>query len=325
MDWKSIKYFVHVADVGSITVAAADLGIVQPALSRHIRRLEQEARVELFQRLPRGVQLTEAGRMFLERCRRIMREMALAQEELTLSREVPGGHVTFGIPGTLTQTLVPRLVERIRRHFPKVVLRVVEGTTPVLHEALLAGRLQAAILNNPTPGGGLAIMPLISESMVVFSPPQPAPARRFYTLNEITRTPVIVSAGIRAMVDDQIRPRGKRLDVEYEIDSVEAIRRILLRGMGITVLPVSTLRDDVEEGRIAAFPIADINIHRVLAIVHLANDLPPSVQAVIRVAQSEMLDLAARGVFATIPAARMEPARQRRLRRRKSQRIDGNS
>lgn len=315
MDLKSIKYFVHVADVGSITIAAGDLGIVQPALSRQIKRIEDEAGVKLFERLPRGVQLTAAGHIYLDHCRKVLRELALAKEALALNEETPGGRVSFGVPGTFTQILVPRLVESLRAKFPRISLRIIEGPSGALHEGLLSGRLQAAILNNPPSHGAVHITPLISELLVVLTARQPSRGRRFYTLNEIARTPMIVTAGFRAMVDEQIAPRGKRLMVEYEIDSVEAIRRILLRGTGITILPASTLRDDVEEGLLSAFPVADISMHRMLALAHLRNDLQPSVQAVLDIAQAEMADLAAQGVFSSIPS---NPASGRRKPRKKA-------
>lgn len=301
MDLKSIKYFVHVADVGSITIAANDLGIVQPALSRQIKRMEDEAGVKFFERLPRGVQLTPAGHIYLDHCRRIIRELALAKEAIALTEEIPGGQVNFGVPGTCAQTLVPRLVETMNTNFPNITLRIVEGPSSVLHEGLLSGRLQASILNNPPTHGAVAITPLISELLVVYTARQSSRARKFYTLNEVARTPMIVTAGFRAMVNEQIASRGKQLIVQHEVDSVEAIRRILLRGVGITILPASTLRDDVEDGLLSAYPISDISMHRMLALAHLRNELPPPVQAVVSVAQSEMADLAAQGVFSSIP------------------------
>jgi LysR family nitrogen assimilation transcriptional regulator len=303
MDLKSIRYFVYVADTGSITLAAGDLGIVQPALSRQIMRLEEEAGAKLFERLPRGVQLTPAGEIYLDHCRRILKELALAKEAVAASQELPGGHVNFGVPGTCAQMLVPRLVEKLKVSFPQVSLRVIEGPSAALQEGLLAGRLHAAILNNPSSSGAFEIVPLISELLAVYCASEAGRDRHAYTLAEITRIPVIVTAGFRGMVDEQIRIRGKRLKVQYEVDSVEAIRRILLRSGGLTILPVSTLRDDVEDGILSAFPISDISMHRMLAIVTLRTELAPNVKAVVEAAQSETAALAADGVFSTIPSA----------------------
>ena len=93
MDLKGLRYFVHVADVGSVSAAARDLGIVQPALSRHIQRIEDEAGVQLFSRLPRGMELTAAGREFVEHCRQICQHVALAKTALGTKGSLSGGHL----------------------------------------------------------------------------------------------------------------------------------------------------------------------------------------------------------------------------------------
>jgi LysR family transcriptional regulator, nitrogen assimilation regulatory protein len=301
MDLTSIRYFVHVAEVGSITIAARDLRIAQPALTRRIQRLEDDSGAQLLLRLPRGVQLTAVGREFLEHCRRILREVALAEDSLAVNRSRPGGHVALGIPGTLTALIVPRLIERMRDRSPKLTLSVTEGTTPYLYDNLLAGRSDLAILNNPQSSRAIRLLPLTSETLVVVAPAQTGHTRRFFTLNELACTPVIVTKGIRAMVDEQIRAHGKRLIVDFEISSPEAIRRLLLQGIGPTIVPVSTFRDDIWAGRLAAFPMEDVNLHRMLSLCHVAEGATPAVQAVARIIQADILDLTSQGVFNSIP------------------------
>jgi LysR family nitrogen assimilation transcriptional regulator len=303
MDLTSIRYFVHVADVGSITIAARDLRIAQPALTRRIHRLEEDCGAQLFLRLPRGVQLTAAGRELLEHCRRILAEIARAEESIAVNRIRPGGHVALGVPGTLTALMVPRLIERVRGRLPKLTLSIVEGATPFLYESLLAGRLDLTILNNPPNSPAIRLLPLTSESMVVVAPANSTGGRSFYTVAELARTPVIVTKGIREMVDAQIRAHGKRLTVQFEISSSEAIRRLLLDGIGPAIMTVSTFRDDIRAGRLSAFPLQDVNLHRILALGHLAKTPISPVHALAQLIQSEVANLAAEGVFNSIPSA----------------------
>jgi DNA-binding transcriptional LysR family regulator len=144
------------------------------------------------------------------------------------------------------------------------------------------------------------LLPLTSETMVVVSPPQSS-ARKYYTVNEVTRSPVIATRGIRAMVDEQFRAHGKQLTVEYEISSPEAIRRLLFRGIGMTILPVSTFRDDIASGQLAAYPIEDVNLHRMLAVGHLPEPALPAVRALAETIRAEVIGLATQGYFSTIP------------------------
>lgn len=274
MDLRSIRYFVQIADLGSITRAAQHLGIAQPALSRHLRSLEEELGTELLVRLPRGVRLTGAGRQFVDHCRRIMRELGRAQDELRSTTDMPQGRVVLGLSPTIAPLVLPGIVERVKRQCPQISLKVVEGFSIQLYDALLAGRVDLGLLTSPAPSRALKLTPLISEPIVVLAVPEARGTRRFYTLPELAKTPVITTEAIRSIVDDQVRRYGARLNIEAEIDAVEAIRRLLLRGIGPAVMPVSTFNEDIQAGTIAAFPIADANVQRILMVGQPAERKP---------------------------------------------------
>lgn len=309
MDLRSIKYFVQIAELGSITRAAEHLGIAQPALSRHVRGIEEELGTQLLVRLPRGVRLTGAGRQFLDHCRRIMRELDRARDELRTGTEVPSGKVILGLSPTVGPLLLPAVVERARRQCPQITLKVIEWFSTQLYDALLTGRVDVGVLTNAPPSRALKLTPLFSEPIVVLSPPQPRGTRRFYTLPELSKTAIVTSEAIRHIVEEQISRYGWRLNVEAEIDAIEGIRRLLLRGNGIAVLPVSAFHEDIRAGRIAAFPIADANVHRILALAHQAERrLPAAVEEVSQLVASEMNALFDEGVFSVPTVAPVAPA-----------------
>jgi LysR family nitrogen assimilation transcriptional regulator len=319
VELRALKCFVWVADLGSITRAAAELGIVQPALSRQIQRVESELGTALFDRLPRGVQLTPAGRQFLEHARRILREVERAKSELRVRPAAVKGRVALGISPTLAPVIAPGCLERVRRYLPDVTLRVVEGFSPILYDRMVAGQLDIALLTNPPASGLLRFLPLVSEQIVVVSPPG---ERRFYTLEELCREPLTLSSGIRTVVDDQIRTHGKRLEVAAEVDSIEAIRRLLLRGSALTLMPVSTFRDDIDAGRLDALPIVDMNVHRLLVMAtRAAGKLLPAVEQVADLVTQEVNALGERGEFSLAPergAARRDGVRSTARRRLKA-------
>ena len=113
MDLKQIESFVRVAELGSFTRAAAALGIPQPLLSRHVRQLEVELRQTFLLRNGRGVTLTEPGLVLLEHGRGILHQVALAREDLESTRGALGGHVSIGLPPSLSKLITvpsPNLV-----------------------------------------------------------------------------------------------------------------------------------------------------------------------------------------------------------------------
>ncbi|HEV7799736.1 MAG TPA: LysR family transcriptional regulator [Burkholderiales bacterium] len=303
MDLRSIRYFVQIADLGSITRASQHLGIAQPALSRHVRSIEEELGTQLLVRLPRGVRLTGAGLQFLDHCRRIVRELGRARDELRSTSEVPKGRVVLGLSPTTGPMLLPGVMERVRRQCPQVSLKVVEGFSSQLYDSLITGRVDLAVLTSPAPSRALRLLPLISEPIVVLTSPEPRGARRFYTLPELSRTPVFTTEAIRSIVDEQLARYGSRLSVEAEVDAVEAIRRLLLRGIGAAVMPLSTFHDDISAGRIAAFQIADATVHRFLMLgLQAERSIPAAVEEVSQVLTAETNHLFDMGLF-SLPAA----------------------
>ncbi|MBC7470726.1 MAG: LysR family transcriptional regulator [Ramlibacter sp.] len=301
MDIRALKCFIWTAELGNITRASAELGIVQSALSRKLQNIEQELGAALFVRLPRGIQLTPAGQQFLGRARRILRELESARSEISNQAAVEGA-VTLGLSPTLAPIIAPGCLEQVHRDFPDVALKVVEGFSSVMLEPLLSGRIDVAVLTNPPRVSGLRLEPAVSEEVVVVTAPGVRGIQPFYTLDELCRTPLLVTSGFRTVVDDQLRKLGKQLAAGTEIDSVEAIRRIVARGRGVTVMPVSTYQEDIRAGRLDAFHIADANLHRLLVIaMPPENRTSPAMQKIVEVLGRQFSALADEGIFSLLP------------------------
>lgn len=301
MDIRALKCFIWTAELGNITRASAELGIVQSALSRKLQNIERELGAALFVRLPRGIQLTPAGQQFLGRARRILRELESARSEISNQAAVEGA-VTLGLSPTLAPIIAPGCLEQVHRDFPDIALKVVEGFSSVMLEPLLSGRIDVAVLTNPPRVSGLRLEPAVAEEVVVVTAPGVRGIQPFYTLDELCRTPLLVTSGFRIVVDDQLRKLGKQLAPGTEIDSVEAIRRIVARGLGVTVMPVSTYQDDIRAGRLDAFHIADASLHRMLVIaMPPENRTSPAMQKIIEVLGRQFSALADEGIFSLVP------------------------
>jgi LysR family nitrogen assimilation transcriptional regulator len=312
VDIRALKCFIWTAELGNITRAAAELGLVQSALSRKLQALEQELGAPLLVRLPRGIQLTPAGQQFLGRARRILRELESARSEISNQAAVEGV-VKLGLSPTLAPIIAPGCLEQVQRDFPDISLKVVEGFSSLMLEPLLSGRIDVAVLTNPPRVAGLRLEPAVSEEVVVVTAPGVRGIQPFYTLDELCRTPVLITSGFRIVVDDQLRKLGKQLAPGTEIDSVEAIRRIVARGRGVTLMPVSTYQDDIRAGRLDAFHIADASLQRMLVLaMPPENRTSPAMQKVIEVLGRQFTALVDEGTFSLVPRTRRVAARTRR-------------
>ena len=316
MELRSIQYFVQVADEGSITRAAEKIGIAQPALSRHIQHLEGELGTQLLTRLPRGVRLTTAGRDFLDHARAIVVDVTRATEQVRGTARAARGTVVMGTSPTLAPLLLPGCVARAREQCPGVTLKVVEGFSPQLLDALITGRLQVAVMTNPPRTTTLAMTPLCSEPLAVIARPGGRGTRRAFSLPELRATPFFLTAGIRTLAEQQLAGFGVQLRVAAEVDSVEAIRRLLLSGVGASIMPVSAFHDDIRAGRLAASPIEGANLHRLLVLARPDDEArSAAVGEIERIVRGEMARLLGAGVFRMPAGDWMKPVRPARATR----------
>jgi LysR family nitrogen assimilation transcriptional regulator len=317
MELRSIQYFLQIADEGSITRAAQKIGVAQPALTRHVQQLEAELGTQLLLRLPRGVRLTTAGRDFLEYARRIVLEVARAKEHVHGSDATPRGRVVIGTSPTLAPLLLPGCIARTRQQCPMIALQVIEGFSPQLLDALLTGRLDVAVMTNPPQSRALSLTPLFSEPLVVLAPPGARGTIRPFSVVELSRTPIIVSAGMRAVIDEQLASFGAQLKIEAEVDSVEAIRRLVVAGMGTTVMPVSAFHAEIAAGSAVAYTVEGANLHRLLVLARpVAKTRSAAIDEIERIVRAGMTALHEEGLFRLPILAGMADPHRRQPRRR---------
>jgi len=207
--------------------------------------------------------------------------------------------------------LLPGCVARARQQCPTVTLKVVEGFSPQLLDALLTGRLDLALMTNPPRTTALTLTPLCSEPLVVLSPPGARGTRHAFSLAELCATPFIMTVGIRTLVEQQLAGFGGGLRVEAVVDSVEAIRRLLISGVGMTIMPVSAFHDEIRAGRLAAYPIEEANLHRILILARPVAEVgSAAIDEIERIVRGEMADLIQAGFFRMPAADRMAASRR---------------
>src|SRR5207237_2031638 len=194
MELRSLGYFVRIAELGSITRAAAHLRLAQPALTRHVQRLEEELGVALFTRANRGVRLTEAGQKLLESAERILREVERTGDEIRAQDAHPSGRIILGITPTLCPILVPELFARLRRDFPRVELKVMHAGMVRLEAFLIDGHVDVALLSELSRSRLVVSTRLAEEEMVLVTQPRARTAGSV-SGEELSRTPLVLGDG----------------------------------------------------------------------------------------------------------------------------------
>lgn len=286
MDIRQLRYFVSIAQYGSLSAAASSLHVAQPSLSQHVRRIEEELGIQLLVRSPRGVTLTESGRRFYDHAVRIVEQMETAIADIRSHSALAIGPVSFGFTGSAANALAIPLVETIRLEHPRIVLRVLEAMSGDVQKWLADGAIDFGILYDINEVRHLLTRPLLSERMYLICPSwdwdgpvgPDGFAEASVTLAECAAMDVILpsrSHGLREMIDRASATRGFRFESPIEIDSLSQMKVLVERGSGRTILPHAAVSQEVKRGALVMVPIVDPEIVR---IVHLVKnpERPPT-------------------------------------------------
>src|SRR3954451_15955318 len=282
MELRSLSYFVRIAELGSITRAAAHLRLAQPALTRHVQRLEEELGVALFTRANRGVRLTEAGEKLLESAMRILRDVERTGDEIRAQEAHPSGRIILGVTPTLCPVLGPDLFARMRAEYPRVELKVVHAGMVRLEEFLIDGRVDVALLSELSRSRLIVSTRLAQEEMVLVTKPGARP-HGTVSGDELRRTPLVLGDGLRAAMAALLAGRGIELRVETEVNDNETMRLMVQRGAAASVLPYSSVARECERGLLEAHRLTDAGVSRTLALgVRASRTASPAREAVVR-------------------------------------------
>jgi LysR family transcriptional regulator, nitrogen assimilation regulatory protein len=263
---RAMKYFVAIVDAGSLTAASDAIAIAQPALTRQLRELEKDLGVQLLHRTPRGVHLTPAGATLYEASCRILADAEQVREQLTgREHRIRQASVVLGISPTLARLLVPGVFEQCRRSPDDVKVTVREAFTPVLLDWLERGVIDIAVVTNPEPGRALTMHMLLGEPFALVTAVSKG-LKPVISLTELARIPVLMTTLHRGIVEFQLAPLGGRLNVQSEIDSVEAIREMVLQGQGATLMPVSVFADPRAQNPVTMSVVSGVPLNRLLVM-----------------------------------------------------------
>jgi LysR family transcriptional regulator, nitrogen assimilation regulatory protein len=260
MDFRQIRTFRSVAELGSLSKAADKLRIAQPALSRQIKLLEHELRTELFTRSGRGMVLTEAGRILLSRTAGIVRQIDQIRDDIQSAAGAPSGRVVLGLVPTVSCVLSTRLAQRTVDTYPGISLCIVESYSGHLIEWLHRGEMDLAIIYGPSADLHLNLHSLGRDPIVAVGPRGSGLSRKKEVgIDWLLRQKLVLpshSHGLRALIERAAAKKKLQLDVQLEADSFRVLTSLVEAGLGYTLLPPSSVRGEIRERRLETATIS---------------------------------------------------------------------
>ena len=251
MTLTELKYVVAVARERHFGRAAEACFVSQPTLSVAIKKLEDELGVPIFERRSNEVTLTPAGERIVAQAQRVLDEAALIKELAKVGKDPLVGPLRVGIIYTIGPYLLPSLIRQLLRDAPRMPLLLNENFTIKLLELLKNGEIDVAILALPLPESGVLIQPVYDEPFVVAVPRQhPWASRKAIAADELKKETMLLLGTGHCFRDQvlEVCPELSRFSTgaegiqkTFEGSSLETIRHMVASGLGITVLPTTSV------------------------------------------------------------------------------------
>lgn len=238
---RHLRYFVHIVDAGSFSRAATIANVAQPALSQQIATLEALLGVTLLHRTARGTRPTEAGLVLYRHARSILRQVDHLPTLLHEATQEPSGPVSLGMPQTLSARVGPAFIAACRTRYPKVLLRIVEGTSAQLRDSLTASKIDISLIHEELNLPGLTYHPIFYQELFLLGPDDgKGPPGDSITPESLAELPLLLPTPPNAVRDKLDRYFARfRLAPQMvaEVNSFRTSVQAVKEGLGYTVMP----------------------------------------------------------------------------------------
>jgi DNA-binding transcriptional LysR family regulator len=272
---RQLRAFVAIAETGTFTAGALRVHVTQAAISMQIRQLESEIGARVFVRAPRHVILTEAGEQLLRRARHILREHDAALDEIELAG-AERGRLRIGSASAMVLTeQLPAILKELRKQHPAAEISVTSGTSEVLVDQILAGEVDIAFVSLPVDVRGIKTERLSEDQLVAIASPHHKLAKQ-RTISAYTLAGERLILGerggnTRRLIDQFFAQAGVTLRVAMELSRQQAIKRMVEEDMGVGIVPLQSVKDEVDKGKLIRWWIEGAQINWELGIAQLSN------------------------------------------------------
>jgi DNA-binding transcriptional LysR family regulator len=268
--------------------------MAQPSLSEQIRRLEAELGVALFARVGRGLELTEAGRLFRPAAERAVAAAQEAAESVREVRDITGGTVAFGTFGSAHHYLLAGLLQDFRTQYPQVRVRAIGQNSAEVADAVRDGQLEAGLVALPIDDRGLDVQPAMREEVLYISA-DPERLKEPMTIVRLAESPLILFDArfgaddpMRTQLRERAQSAGVKLEPQIEVEYVTAALELAARGLGDTVTSQQMIRSRGLARKLGGVPF-DPPLYDTFAFITRRNaHLSPATREFMRLAEKRV-------------------------------------
>ncbi|WP_296057614.1 LysR family transcriptional regulator [uncultured Amphritea sp.] len=275
MKLNQLKYFLRIAELGSVSAAARELFIAQPALSNQVSALEKELEVELFVRTVKGVQPTPAGEKLVHHAGLILRQVENARADVISDAVSPRGEVRLVVDASKAYTLLPLLVTETALRFPEVQLNVSDAMSLVAAQHIADGKVDLGLIPNAADLSGVEVLPVYRESMYLVGKDLGAGHDgQTILFEELADYPLVAPSrphNIRMHIEQTALEARRPLDIRYEQNTGLGLRCLINNGIASAIIPWDVMSVELQRGELDALKVIQPSIDRIHSLVRLED------------------------------------------------------
>ena len=286
MQLESLRMFCDVVETGSFSRAAQLNHVTQSAVSQQIRALETRYEQRLLSRSARQVTPTPAGERLFRGCKEILTRFAEVEQEIREQATEVSGACNVSTIYSVGLHELQNLQRQLLKQHPKVNLRLNYRRSDQVYDDVILGAADLGLVAYPQPRAGVDVIPFREDKLaVVFPPNHPLAQKQKISMQAVASAPFIAfdrEAPSRKGIDKLFRDKGLELAPTMEMDNVETIKRAVELGLGLSVLPMPTVKPELALGTLVTRPFSDGSFTRPIGIlVRKGKYLARAAQAVL--------------------------------------------
>jgi LysR family nitrogen assimilation transcriptional regulator len=285
MDMRQLRYFLGVVEAKSLSKASGRLHVAQPALGVHIRNLERELGAKLLNRHARGVAPTEAGQRLARHASQLMRQFDRVREDLIDYATCPSGRVLLCVGRSVPRIVTAVAAEHCRKRFPEIQFAIAEGWRRHINGTSEEAVADLVITFFPNKNPQFVSEPLIQDELVLVYSPKNVRLPREIDFHTLAERILILPSEVhftRRLINMAAEREGRDLKIYCDMDSLEATRELVVRGVADTVMPIASVREDVEDGKLRTAKIKSQRLQRTLCLLQFASQSRSSAIDLVR-------------------------------------------
>ncbi|MEZ2337516.1 LysR substrate-binding domain-containing protein [Mucilaginibacter sp. RCC_168] len=271
-----LKVFYTVAQRLSFTKAAHELYITQPAVTKHIKELEQQLNIQLFKRNGNNIALTVAGKVLVQYAEKIFQTYTELETELAQLNNMEAGTLHIGASTTVAQTILPKILALFKKTYPDVTFNFIQGNTDHISQLILDEKIDVAIVEGAAHSPQLAYAPFAKDEIVLVTRANNRLSKK-QEINpkQLLEIPLVLrEAGsgtldviFNALADIQINP--KDLNIEIQLESSIAIKQYLLYSDTAAFLSIQSVLSELKYNELSIIEIKGMEIFRTFQFIQL--------------------------------------------------------